>query len=230
MRTAAGVFEAAASSIALTDAHDWRARLSVGLGRGRARDRRRPAPAGYRHRRRRDRERRGPGGAATAASDPRFAAQIAAGTGYVPRTMVVVPLMRAGQPIGVLSVLDRRDGGFYSSSDARARTDVRRARRDGAGRAARLLHEPRPGRASVAQRPAGASLSDVPWRSSSCPACTVTFFLQPEVAHDHRAALDRGERAVAAVRDVQIVPRTVAELLRPVVRKRPLALDRSRLI
>ena len=50
-------------------------------------------------------------------SDPRFAAQIAAGTGYVPRTMVVVPLLRGGSPIGVMSVLDRRDGGFYGSSD-----------------------------------------------------------------------------------------------------------------
>ena len=31
--------------------------------------------------------------------------------------MVVVPLLRGGAPIGVLSVLDRRDGGFYSSPD-----------------------------------------------------------------------------------------------------------------
>jgi len=50
-------------------------------------------------------------------SDPRFAAQIAAGTGYVPHTMVVVPLKRAGQTIGVLSVLDRRDGGPYGPND-----------------------------------------------------------------------------------------------------------------
>ena len=50
-------------------------------------------------------------------SDPRFAAQIAAGTGYVPRTMLVVPLLARRQPIGALSLLDRRDGGFYGSSD-----------------------------------------------------------------------------------------------------------------
>jgi hypothetical protein len=52
-------------------------------------------------------------------NDPRFAAQIAAGTGYVPNTMVVVPLKGAeGSVHGVLSVLDRRDGGAYDQRDA----------------------------------------------------------------------------------------------------------------
>jgi len=32
--------------------------------------------------------------------------------------MVVVPLMRHGHPIGVLSLLDRRDGGHYGPEDA----------------------------------------------------------------------------------------------------------------
>ena len=32
--------------------------------------------------------------------------------------MLVVPLMREGRPIGVLSLLDRRDGGSYGSDDA----------------------------------------------------------------------------------------------------------------
>src|SRR4051794_14502910 len=50
-------------------------------------------------------------------SDPRFAKQIAAGTGYVPYTMVVVPLKRDGQVVGALSVLDRRDGGPYGAGD-----------------------------------------------------------------------------------------------------------------
>jgi GAF domain-containing protein len=50
-------------------------------------------------------------------SDPRFAAQIAAGTGYVPHTMVVVPLRRRGETVGVLSILDRRDGGSYGPAD-----------------------------------------------------------------------------------------------------------------
>ena len=49
--------------------------------------------------------------------DPRFARQVAAGTGYVPYTMVVAPLVRDGKTIGVLSVLDRRDGGPYLLED-----------------------------------------------------------------------------------------------------------------
>jgi hypothetical protein len=49
--------------------------------------------------------------------DERFAAQIAAGTGYVPNTMIVVPLERAGEVLGALSMLDRRDGGHYDESD-----------------------------------------------------------------------------------------------------------------
>jgi serine/threonine-protein kinase len=50
-------------------------------------------------------------------SDPRFGAAIAAGTGYVPYTMLVVPLVRAGRAIGALSLLDRRDGGRYRPDD-----------------------------------------------------------------------------------------------------------------
>ena len=42
---------------------------------------------------------------------------MAAGTGYVPYTMVVAPLIREGKTIGVLSVLDRRDGGPYLRED-----------------------------------------------------------------------------------------------------------------
>ena len=48
---------------------------------------------------------------------PRFATQIAAGTGYTPYTMLCVPLMRNDRAIGVLSVLDRRDGGLYGPGD-----------------------------------------------------------------------------------------------------------------
>lgn len=50
-------------------------------------------------------------------SDQRFAARIAAGTGYVPYTMLVVPLKRGGRSIGALSVLDRRDGRTYRPDD-----------------------------------------------------------------------------------------------------------------
>jgi hypothetical protein len=59
----------------------------------------------------------GEGTAVDCRNDPRFAAQIAAGTGYVPYTMLVVPLRRADRPIGVLSILDRRDGGFFGPED-----------------------------------------------------------------------------------------------------------------
>jgi hypothetical protein len=61
------------------------------------------------------------GGAAEAVpdcrTDPRWASRIAQGTGYVPYTMLVVPLLRAGRPIGALTVLDRRDGRAYRNDD-----------------------------------------------------------------------------------------------------------------
>jgi Protein kinase domain/GAF domain len=50
-------------------------------------------------------------------TDARFAARIAAGTGYVPYTMLVIPLQRAGRAIGALSILDRRDGNAYRNED-----------------------------------------------------------------------------------------------------------------
>jgi serine/threonine protein kinase len=50
-------------------------------------------------------------------TDPRWASRIAEGTGYVPYTMLVVPLMRAGRAIGALTILDRRDGSAYRNDD-----------------------------------------------------------------------------------------------------------------
>ncbi len=50
-------------------------------------------------------------------TDARFAAAIAAGTGYVPYTMLVVPLRRGERMIGALSVLDRRDGERYRQDE-----------------------------------------------------------------------------------------------------------------
>jgi signal transduction protein with GAF and PtsI domain len=50
-------------------------------------------------------------------NDPRFAGQVAANTGYVPHTMLVLPLERDGRTIGVLSILDRRDGRPYTPAD-----------------------------------------------------------------------------------------------------------------
>src|SRR3954447_5158014 len=116
VRTAAGIFEAAAASIALVDRVTSELVYQAAWGAG-AREIvgvRLPPRVGI-------------AGAVVEAgdgqavpecrSDPRFAAQIAAGTGYVPHTMVVVPLKRAGRTIGVLSVLDRRDGGPYGPND-----------------------------------------------------------------------------------------------------------------
>ena len=51
------------------------------------------------------------------AEDPRFARDAAEATGYVPYTMLVMPLRRGERTIGVLSVLDRRDGSPYLPSD-----------------------------------------------------------------------------------------------------------------
>jgi hypothetical protein len=50
-------------------------------------------------------------------SDARWAARIAAGTGYVPYTQLVVPLTRGGRSIGALAILDRRDGRPYGEDD-----------------------------------------------------------------------------------------------------------------
>ncbi len=117
VRTAAGVFEAAAASIALTDATTgelvyqsaWGAgsdeivgvRLPPGQGlAGVVLQSGQPLAVG------------------DCRNDPRFAARIAAGTGYVPYTMLVVPLLQDGRAIGTLSLLDRRDGGRYGPADA----------------------------------------------------------------------------------------------------------------
>ena len=50
-------------------------------------------------------------------NDSRFQAQIAAGTGYVPYTMLVIPLKQDDRTLGALSVLDRRDGEPYTLDD-----------------------------------------------------------------------------------------------------------------
>jgi Protein kinase domain/GAF domain len=116
VKTAAGVFEAAAASIALSDRTTRELVYQAAWGAG-AREivGSRLAP--------------GEGIAGSVIStgepvvvprcseDPRFAAAIAAGTGYVPNTMLVVPLRRSGKTVGVLSLLDRRDGGGYGPED-----------------------------------------------------------------------------------------------------------------
>ncbi|MEJ7788172.1 MAG: protein kinase, partial [Solirubrobacteraceae bacterium] len=116
VRTAAGVFDAAAASIALVDPATeelvfraaWGAgaeeivgwRLAPGTGLGGT-----VAVTGQ------------PVFVADCRNDSRFAARIAANTGYVPVTMLVVPLRRGDETIGVLNLLDRRDGGAYGGDD-----------------------------------------------------------------------------------------------------------------
>jgi len=117
VRTAAGVFGASASSIALTDANTGELVYQSAWGAG-AREIvgvRLPPGHGLAGSVIEDGQ---PLAVSDCRSAPRFAARIAAGTGHVPYTMLVVPLMRRGQPIGVLSLLDRRDGGQYGPEDA----------------------------------------------------------------------------------------------------------------
>ena len=116
VRTAAGIFEAAAASVALVDRTSDELVFQAAWGAG-AREIvgvRLPPVMGI------------AGAVAESGegqavpdcrNDPRFAAQIAAGTGYVPHTMVVVPLKRGERTVGVLSVLDRRDGSSYGPAD-----------------------------------------------------------------------------------------------------------------
>ncbi|MGK2938253.1 MAG: protein kinase domain-containing protein [Solirubrobacteraceae bacterium] len=52
-------------------------------------------------------------------SDPRFSADAADRTGYVPHTMLVVALRARGEVVGVLSALDRRDGAAFDADDER---------------------------------------------------------------------------------------------------------------
>ena len=116
VRTAAGVFEAAACSIALIDRTTDELVYQSAWGAGAREIVGVRLPPGT-----------GIAGAVVASgepeavdtrNDPRFASRIAEGTGYVPYTMLVAPLKRGGEPIGVLSLLDRRDGGQYGQGEA----------------------------------------------------------------------------------------------------------------
>ena len=116
VRTAAGMFEAAACSIALTDpaSRELVYEAAWGAGASEVVGLRLPPGAGL-------------SGAVVASgegvavpacrTDPRFDKAVAAKTGYVPHTMLVTPLIREGKTIGALSLLDRRDGGPYLHED-----------------------------------------------------------------------------------------------------------------
>lgn len=121
VRTAAGVFDAAAASVALVDPTTGELVFQAAWGAGAS------EIVGVRLA-------AGTGLAGSTAlsgqatlvadcrGDERFAAQIAANTGYVPNTMLVVPLNRERTTVGVLSLLDRRDGGAYGGDDVRRAT------------------------------------------------------------------------------------------------------------
>lgn len=116
VRTAAGVFEAAAVSIALVDRATKEVVYYAAWGAGA------DEIVGVRL---------DPGSGIAGAvvssgnsiaipdcrADERFAARVAAGTGYVPHTMMVVPLLHGADVIGVLSILDRRSGEPYGPAD-----------------------------------------------------------------------------------------------------------------
>jgi serine/threonine-protein kinase len=52
-------------------------------------------------------------------ADARFSARSADRTGYVPHTMIVVPIVAGDRVAGVLSALDRRDGAPFDADDER---------------------------------------------------------------------------------------------------------------
>jgi predicted Ser/Thr protein kinase len=116
VRATAGVFEAAAASIALVDRATSELVYQAAWGSGAE------EVVGIRLARGEGLAGRvvesGEGVAIPACRrDARFAEAIAQKTGYVPHTMLVVALERDGEAIGALSVLDRRDGGPYGPGD-----------------------------------------------------------------------------------------------------------------
>jgi hypothetical protein len=115
MRTAAGVFGAAAASLALIEpAGELVYRAVWGAGAEQMLGVRLAAGEGL-------------AGAVIAGSeglvvpvcreDPRFAERVATASGYVPHTMILAPVRRQDAVAGVLSLLDRRDGGAYGPAD-----------------------------------------------------------------------------------------------------------------
>jgi GAF domain-containing protein len=117
VKATAGVFDAAAASIALADEAAGGLRYEAAWGAGAERVVGLRLPPGE-----------GIAGAvalsgAPVAIDrcrthPQFAADVAAGTGYVPHTMIAVPLRAGPRVLGVLAILDRRDGRPFDAADA----------------------------------------------------------------------------------------------------------------
>ena len=116
VRTAAGVFDAAAASIALIDERTGELvyKAAWGAGADEIVGVRLPPGTGLSGSVAMSGE---PVFVADCRTHPLFAARIAANTGYVPNTMLIVPLKHDDQTLGVMSLLDRRDGGSYGGDD-----------------------------------------------------------------------------------------------------------------
>jgi hypothetical protein len=118
VQAAAGTFEAAAASVALLYKDDQRLRYVASWGAGARETVGLKLPIGV-----------GIAGSVIqndraevvgrCHTDPRFDAALASRTEYVPYTMLVVPLRHEGKVIGVMSLLDRRDGLPYTTEDVR---------------------------------------------------------------------------------------------------------------
>ena len=115
VRTAAGVFAAACASLAVADEEGGlRYVASWGAGADEIVGMRLPAGvgvAGAVH------VSGDPQAVERCRQDPRFAESVARRTGYVPHTMLVLPLGRRDEHAGVLSILDRRDGTPFLAGD-----------------------------------------------------------------------------------------------------------------
>jgi hypothetical protein len=114
VRTAAGVFDAAAVSVALTDPGGGLVYVAAwGTGADEIVGQRLEPGQGISGAVVVSRE----GEVVDCRTDPRFAAAVARGTGYVPQTMIAVPLIGGQRVAGALNVLDHRAGSPYGLVD-----------------------------------------------------------------------------------------------------------------
>jgi len=116
VRTAAAIFEAASVSIGLVDPATGELRYVAvwGAVAKEVLDVRVPAGQGIVGAAIESGE---PEAVPSCANDPRFARSVAGAIGYMPVTMLVVPLMRGDRCVGALQIVDRRDGGVYGVGD-----------------------------------------------------------------------------------------------------------------
>ena len=135
------------------------------------------------------------------ASDPRFDRDAAARTGYVPRSLLAVPLQAEDHVLGVLEVLDRRgDGGFdlrdltvagVFARQAATAIEVSRTDRD----LSRLVAD---GIAAAIGRSAAPDVNDPLDDDVERAAAQAVAGLESEVGGDFWTAVDRLARLRAA--------------------------------